>query len=105
MGFFVRPTKLKILFRNGVKQYSAYNSPTKSLGTHIFGKKTIGYKVVQKNFMNCGKSKFFVHLDLALRHLAMGRPGEQVLPMEPASTRASQGSPRRRWGSGLGLAS
>ena len=88
-----------------MKQYSAYSSPTKSLGTHIFGKKTIGYKVEQKKHMNCGKHDFFVHLDLALRHLAMGHPGEQVLPMEPASTRASQGSLRRRSGSESVLAS
>ena len=36
---------METLFRNGVKQYSAYTPPTKSLGTHIFGKKTFGYKV------------------------------------------------------------
>ena len=38
-------SKVGTLFRNGVKQYSAYTPPTKSLGTHIFGKKTVGYKV------------------------------------------------------------
>ena len=35
----------------------------------------------------------------------MAHHGAQILPMEPASTRASLGSLRRRWGSELGLAS
>ena len=52
VGWFDGPTELKTIFRNGVKQYSAYNSPSKSLGSHIFGKKTIGYKV-EKDYLNC----------------------------------------------------
>lgn len=35
----------------------------------------------------------------------MAHHGAQILPMEPASTRASLGSLRRLWGSELGLAS
>ena len=82
---------MTFFFRNGVKQYSAYKAPSQSLGTHLFGKKTIGYKV-ETGFLD----PMTIFLISSLRRPATEHRGARVLPAVLVSTRASQASRRKR---------